>query len=170
MKTAVMDASSSILLYKSGMVTHFLRHYKTRMVRSALEEIMKKGYPGFEAFSRFVNQNRIHPLEISEGSSPLSGKLAKLDQGERDTIHAYLQGNGHFVVIDDGQGAGFCRKHHIPYINALLVPRILFESGKMSHDLFEAAFSRITKIGRYTPQIIDYARNCPQADLDCFEP
>ena len=35
--------------------------------------------------------------------------ISSLGKGERDTIHQFYSGVGHFIIIDDGKGAKYCR-------------------------------------------------------------
>lgn len=171
MKTIIIDSSSAILLFKSGMLSYLLSEYRTLMTKSVHDEILKEGYPGSGEFREYFIHKTIKIISPKKGAQIIRSKeLLKLDKGEQDTIRVFLNGIGDFVIIDDGKGAGFCKKKKIPYINALLAPRILYESQIITQPLFYKKFNIIIDIGRYTPKIIDYAYNCPKNDLEYFFP
>lgn len=90
--------------------------------------------------------------------------------GERATLAAMAAGRGDFVIIDDGAGARFCRRHAIPYINALLCPRILKLAGRLSAPAAAAHMDRIRRQGRYAPAIVAFAYDCEDAILEPFLP
>jgi len=58
----------------------------------------------------------------------------------------------------------------IPYIKALLVPRLLYESQKISKTLYQTAKKFLKSHGRYAGWVIEYAENCPSRELSCFLP
>jgi len=74
------------------------------------------------------------------------------------------------VVIDDGRGAGFCRDFRIPYINSLLVARVLFLYRRISETAFRSKVEMLVRLGRYSQKIIDYALMCPAKELSLFMP
>jgi len=170
MKTVIIDTSSAILLFKSDIISNFLSAYNVAMTKSVQDEILQEGYPGSKEFKNYFKRKSIKLISGEKIMQINSTGLLKLDKGERDSIYVYLNRTGDFVVIDDGQGASFCKKEKIPYINALLVPRILFESQKTSHHVFKTKMGMIIGIGRYTQPIIDYAHNCSNKDLESFLP
>ena len=105
---------------------------------------------------------KLNPIQFPDTSS--------LDKGERDTIHSFYAGAGDFIIIDDGKGAAYCRDNHIPYINALLFPRIILLTHSISKAEFDDKVGLITGIGRYSQKIIDYALNCSVDDIELFLP
>ncbi|MBI9084158.1 MAG: hypothetical protein JEZ11_11215 [Desulfobacterales bacterium] len=166
-RRVVIDASSAILLFKAGLLDLLTRVYRIVMTPSVLDETTRPGYPG----ARLVESLRSAGAIVILASKPADvDGLPTLGRGERDTIGAFLQGAADFVIIDDGKGAGFCRDHAIPYINALLVPRILVLSGQMSPRDGRKHTEAILAVGRYSPQIANYAATCPPEVLDFFLP
>ena len=164
-KRAVIDASSAILLSKAGLLGMLARSYRVVMTRSVLEETIRPGYPG---------AGQVEALRWGGGIGILAAEPAEMEglptlgRGERDTIGAFLQGEADFVIIDDGKGAGFCRDRAIPYINALLVPRILVLGGRMSPPDGRTYTEAILAVGRYSKPIIHYAATCPPDALGFF--
>ena len=117
-----------------------------------------------------------HQVEVSSVNRPKkmppdhAAALSALGKGEKDTILLFLCGAGDFIIIDDGRGAGFCRDHRIPYINSLLVARILLLSRMISEDVFQKKIEMLTRLGRYSQKIIDYAATCPSQEMALFMP
>ena len=173
MKRGVIDASSAILLFKAGLFEDLIGAYQIVLARSVYQEISRSGYPGARSFRRYcVN----HQVEVSSVNRPKkmppdhAAALSALGKGEKDTIMLFLNGDADFIIIDDGRGAGFCRDHLIPYINSLLVARILLLSGNISKAVFEKKIEMLTRAGRYSQKIIDYALTCPSQEMTLFMP
>lgn len=99
-----------------------------------------------------------------------SSSLQKLDRGERDTILLFHDGHGDFVVTDDGAAARFCVNKRIPFVNALLLLRLLHHAELIGEYSYETGFKSLLSLGRYTQKIIDFARGCPDNELAFFLP
>jgi hypothetical protein len=106
---------------------------------------------------------------ILPGSSLSSFKedarLAGLDRGERETIQAYFSAKKDFIIIDDRKGAAYCRDREIPYINALLCPKILFFKGRITAIDCRRYSDRLIKVGRYAPWVLKKADVLSKEDL-----
>ncbi|NLJ29191.1 hypothetical protein [Desulforhabdus amnigena] len=172
MKTILIDASSAILLYKADAFSTLIHVYDLRMTPSVFTELTREGYLGTEVFKRCCN--RVTRWEGSaegikfmpDGFPP----LPHLGNGERDTIGQYLQGIGNFIIMDDGRAAAYCRDNSIPYINALLFPRILYLSGILSQTEYRRKVDILIQVGRYSKKIIEYANHCGLKDVEFFLP
>lgn len=173
MNSVLIDASSAILLYKSKLFDQVLCSYLVMMAVSVYREVTRNGYPGAGVFkSRRFNQKKLAVMPVS-GKDCFCETLfhdITLGQGEKDTLLLFLEGNGRFVIIDDGKGASFCRKQRIPYINALLIPKILFFCNKLSLKEQQLKFELLVKLGRYSHPVVHYAENCSRHELDRFMP
>ncbi len=170
MKSILIDTSSAILLYKSGWLDVTLAHYHLRTGSAAYRELVVPGYPGADSFQQLTAQGRLDVLPVS--ADPLADpNLAGLGAGERECIQHFLAGAGRFILMDDGRGAAYCRDHGIPYVNALLMPRILVhaapEIGRLNAP---QAMAQIFRLGRYAPWIWDFARHCRDEVLAPFQP
>lgn len=166
MKRVLIDASSAILLYKVGLLGTLVEDYRVLMADTVYRECTREGYPGAGHFPALFQSERF-------AVKPFNGnpaELSTLGTGERDTILGYLQGAGDFVMIDDGRGAQTCRNMDVPFINALLFPRIRYLRQKSSHTTYQRHFDRLLSVGRYSPKIIAYAAACSLADLAFFLP
>ncbi|MDJ0666811.1 MAG: hypothetical protein QNJ61_06025 [Desulfobacterales bacterium] len=170
MKSILIDASSAILLYKSGWLETTVAHYHLRTGSAAYRELAVPGYPGADSFQRITAQGRLEVLPTSANLAE-DHNLASLGAGERECIQHFLAGAGHFILMDDGRGAAYCRDHGIPYVNALLMPRILVradpEIGRLN---VPRAMAQIFRLGRYAPWILDFARHCSDEALAPFRP
>jgi len=172
-KSILIDASSAILLYKSGIFNQLFTIYHVLMAGSVYEEITLRGYPGAEVFEACARDNKCRVLkkeDYTKKGAWLQLENLSLGRGEKDTISLYLEGVGDFIIIDDGKAAGYCKKQQIPYMNALLFARILYLCRSITEKEFQIQTEKIVRLGRYTHPIIQYAAKCPRDKLDCFLP
>lgn len=169
-KTILIDASSAILLFKSDWMIPLMKGYRVETGAVAFREMTVSGYPGASAFAHW---QRKHQLTLHPPSAPGATRekaLNRLGPGERECITLFRSGIGTFIVIDDGPGAGYCRRKTIPYVNALLVPRLLSPGATIDHAGVAAAIRTIYSCGRYAPWVLEYALTCPAEDLSFFLP
>lgn len=141
------------------------------MTQGVFEEIAVNRYPDADIFEQMRGKERMFRIVLPDVTkAPCHGhaNLERLHRGEQETILGFLSDGLDFVIIDDGKGAGYCRKHTIPYINALLCPKLLYFSQKIDEESCGRKFDHLIQIGRYTPAIIEFARNCEKADLAFF--
>jgi len=174
MTQAFIDASSAILLNKADLFFSSARAFTLLMPKTVFNEITRRGYPDARAFVRAREQRVFRVRSSRPTADHLSPDLERLDPGERETIALYLEYSGTrekgFVIIDDFKGAKFCRRHNIPYMNALLVPKVFWYSGIMDRSEYQKATNRILGLGRYSKQIIEKALELTQKDLGKFSP
>ncbi|MBL0712307.1 MAG: hypothetical protein JJV98_01285 [Desulfosarcina sp.] len=171
MKSVLIDTSSAILLFKSGWFDATLDHYRLRTGRAAVRELTVPGYPGAAFFQGLVEQGRIDVLPAAAGPETRDPDLAGMGPGERECIQHYLTGAGQFILMDDGRGATYCRDNNIPYVNALLMPRILaLADPVIARQGVSGAMAQIYRLGRYAPWILDFARDCADEVLTPFRP
>ena len=171
MKRILIDASSAILLYKSELFDLLVSSYQVVMAKAVCRELTREGYPGAEMFARYCLKKRVEVV-----AENLAGPQARhlqiidsgLDEGEKATLSLYLTGRGRFVVMDDGRGARYCQRQRVPYINALLVPKILYWSEKITARACRTYTEKISRTGRYSTRIIAYAGKCKQEKLEYF--
>lgn len=171
LKTALIDASSAILLFKADLLDPLLDNYNLVMVPTVYREITPTGYAGAGTFCRAYQRGRFRlvPQSRSEEQPPhREAWPAALNRGERETIHCFQAGCGDFIIIDDGRGAAYCRASGIPYINALLFPRILYFSRRITKEVSEASMARLRAKGRYAAWVVDFARRASAEELAGF--
>jgi len=173
MKRGVIDASSAILLFKAGLFEDLIGAYQIVLAKSVYLEVSRSGYPGARSFGRYCVNRRYEVCSVNRLKKippDHAAALSALGNGEKDTIMLFLNGDGDFIIIDDGRGAGFCRDHRIPYINSLLVARILLLSRIISAAVFQKKIEMLTRLGWYSQKIIDYAVTCPSQEMTLFMP
>jgi len=173
MKRIVIDASSAILLYKIGLFAIIMGAYEVVLAESVYQEVFRPGYPGAKSFGKYFINRQFGVCSVNRSiklSPDQVAALSVLGNGEKDTIMLFLDGNGDFVIIDDGRGAGFCRDHRIPYINSLLVAKILLLSRNIGEAVYQNKIEMLIRLGRYSQKIIDYALTCPSEELALFMP
>jgi predicted nucleic acid-binding protein len=169
LKRAIVDASSAILMAKTGLFGRLTGTYQVVMAGAVYREISRNGYPGARRFAAARNDGRIQVLAPGRPAASLE-ESALTGAGERETIQLFSQGKGDFVVIDDRRGAAFCRNNGIPYVNALLFPRILMLAGVLSEADYRKKTDRLLALGRYSPEIAAAAAAASRERLGRFLP
>ena len=141
------------------------------MTPSVVDEVSVPSRPGAGTITRLVGASPGITL-LGDPVQPLSravmNDLERLHAGERDCLHHCLNGTARFVIVDDGRAVRFCRRYGIAHINALLCPRLLCFSDRLSAAAAGACFSRIAALGRYSTQVVQWAERCGPSDLAFF--
>ena len=166
MKSALVDASSAIILYKVDFFHAMTTALNIIMTKSVFEEITRNGYDGAETFKTDYTGRQSFTVTSYKRKDREDTK--KLARGERDTILLFLSGVADFIIIDDGKGARYCRDHKIPYINALLCPKVLYFSDIITEKKLQKITEQILLIGRYSQKIRNDAKRCGKQDLKHF--
>lgn len=169
-KAVLIDTSSAILLFKSDWMIPLMKGYRVGTGPVAFREMTATGYPGATAFTQWQQQNRLVLHPRCPTGHARQRDLHRLDPGERECINLFYSGAGTFIIIDDGPGAAFCRREAIPYVNALLIPRLLGPGAAIDGAGIEAAIQKIYVRGRYAPWVLEYALTRPLEDLGFFLP
>lgn len=166
MKTASIDSSSAIILYRANFFEEAASCLRLIYAESVIREITVPERPGSERFSLI---RHLYPGDIYDVGLAEPGESFSLSwEGERDTINLYLSGYADYVITDDKKGASFCRKRNIPHINALLLPGVLFFSGRIPAEKRKKAESLILHIGRYSKEVSEKAASMGREELDFF--
>lgn len=168
MKRALLDASSAILLYKTGLLEVFIGLYHVFIPRSVLQELTLENRAGAAVFAHHVTADIIKVIDTDKvvpNSTALSKAMNSFGKGERDTVMCLKAGKGDFIVTDDGKAARYCQDKALPFINALLFPRLLYFAGIMSINESRTKMASIIHVGRYSPQITAWAFNCSKEAL-----
>jgi len=168
-KTILLDASSAILMAKAGFHETMADSYSILMADSVFDEITRKKLPGSDEYRKLLQEIRLQVFPVTISPRPMADTaLQQLDKGERETILLFKDGYGDFVVTDDGAAARFCRNNEIPFVNSLLLLRLLSLSGRIDLSSFEAGFQSLLALGRYSEIVKEYAQNCPDSELYFF--
>ena len=172
-KDAVLvDASSAILLFKADLFGVLADSFRVVLADSVYNEMIQCGYPG-ESYFRSCSENRrfiiIEPFgRIGRETQVFLDKNSGLDPGERDTLALFAANLARFIIIDDAQAAKFCLKNAIPFINALLVPKVLKLSNYIDEKTCQDYVTRLQELGRYSAAVINFALHCHDSSLSFF--
>ena len=168
MKKILLDASSAILLYKAGLLDELTRFYRVYVSKTVLQELTLNNRPGADTIINRVSNCMITVIDLEDMSSrsitPLSA-TDSLDPGELDSIRCFEAGNIDLLIIDDGRAAKYCKEKGVPFVNALLFPRLLYFAKCLSLQESSDKMDDIIELGRYSAEIIKWARSCRQEAL-----
>jgi hypothetical protein len=172
-KEVLLDSSSAILLEKSGLLDELLAVYRIIMSEAVYLELTENSYPSADIFEAGFSGARFEVQQLAHYRSPggrEKEELAVLGKGEQETIQQFLSGTADFIMLDDGKGARFCSKHCLPFINALLFPKILNVCGRLSQSQFFSKTEKIIRMGRYSQKIVEMAEGFSRQKLLPFLP
>lgn len=169
MKPVFTDASSAILLHKVGLFEPMSDHFSIVFSPSVYKEITQSGYPGSATFQQAEKEEKVCIM----GDPDLSivsqyPAISDMGAGEKETLCLFLKTGQGFILIDDGLAARFCTRNKLPFINALLVPKLFFHGGLMREADSLKKMDLLCKIGRYSNQIIAIAHRLTPEDLSRF--
>ncbi len=169
--TALVDASSAIILCKANLHLIVSEMYNVVMSKSVYDEITGNFYPGAEEYQQLLADNRVTiQAPLTTTHRPISHGLHNLGQGEHDIIQLYYAGYGDFIMTDDGAAARYCKREQVRFINSLLIPMIIKCTGKQSDAYCRAAFNKVMNTGRYSRWVINFAEKCKREELSFFLP
>ncbi|MDJ0621856.1 MAG: hypothetical protein QNJ17_02755 [Desulfocapsaceae bacterium] len=162
LRKVIADSSSIILLQKVDLFDVFCDQYNLVITEDVFAELTSNGKKG-SAYLRKVLRDWVRqPLPESIDHS--------MGQGEASSIALFLEGGGDFVLLDDKKGANYCRNKSIPFINSLLVSRLLYISGAIDAAAYDRTTMQLTKQGYYSEKIINRAENINKNELSRFLP
>jgi len=161
MRKIIADSSSLILLYKSGAAGFLLNNCRCIVPESVRDELIAPEHTGTSFFSTCFVTGRIEVMVAQENYT----FSIRMGSGERDAISLYMGGCGDYVIIDDWKGASYCRREGIPYVNALLVVKIIFFADLISGQELEKMSSWLKNNGRYSKAVIEWAEMADAGEL-----
>jgi predicted nucleic acid-binding protein len=173
MKKSILDASSAILLFKVDLLKELTDVYHVFVTRSVLQELTRRNHQGADTFQRFTSLKKIRIIDLENvllKCKNSGDSLCFLDKGELDTIKCFGAGDHDFIITDDGRAARYCKKNGLPFINALLFPRLLYFADLISWQESNNKTDAIIRIGRYSTEVIEWARNCQKESLSFAMP
>jgi predicted nucleic acid-binding protein len=166
MKTLLMDSSSAILLFKVALMNILIENYEILISQTVYKELT---IPGQRGYCEFIEYRQKNLITVSNNHGSKSIELP-LRGGEMETILLYHNGMGDFIIIDDKKGVDYCKRNNIPFINALLVPKILFFSNLIERESYIEKKWHLIHLGRYSKRIIDLAGSISLKELLPFLP
>ncbi len=172
-KKVILDSSSAILLEKSALLNELIVSYHVILTEAVYKELTMNSYASANLFKTKFEESQVDVQPLSAAFSlqqQVILDLEAMDIGEADTIKYYLTGKGDFVMLDDGQGARYCLKQQIPFINALIFPKVLYFAGSLSRENYILKTEEIRQLGRYSKDIISRAHELSRQELASFIP
>jgi predicted nucleic acid-binding protein len=166
MRSVIIDSSSFILMYKSGVINPLLKFYSAVIPETVFHELTVPGYEGSELFRNLCSEGRIVVCKPDPAKNRVLSET--LHPGERGVISLFYEGKGDYIIIDDRKGGAFCRDNNIPYINALLAVKILFLKQLVTEKEYVSAWAWLVNNGRYSGKIIKWAENADEVKLAWF--
>ncbi len=174
MHTVYIDASSAILLYKAGLFISCTRCFYMVMENEVYKEVRVPDHPGADFFLSMVQKKSVKVCQLDPGHRDQITLPENLDPGERKTLVLYFQNvrpnNPSFIIVDDAKCAKLCMSRKVPFINALLVPKILWFAGRLDKTVYLEKTDSIIQTGRYSKTVIEKAKGLSRTDLDMFIP
>lgn len=144
------------------------------MEQAVYEEVTVPGYPGARFFKSAMASGMIRLDHIQTGFTDHRNLPTSLDRGERQTVRLYFQNlytdDKGFIILDDLKAARFCMNFDIPFINALLVPKILWFAGLLNNNEYIDKTAFVIEKGRYAKTVIEKAKALSSTDLALFIP
>lgn len=156
------DTSSLILCHKAGVIRQLCQHFSIFISPVIYDELTAQGHDS-DLFVQLVDDDTLKVLHVEEHhASYLTG-------GERDTVSLYYQETCTGILVDDRQAITLCRNEHIPFINALLVPRVLLARQAITWDEYNDAEEVLLKEGRYSREVVQRYRAMDLKELRWLE-
>ncbi|WP_163335902.1 hypothetical protein [Desulfopila sp. IMCC35008] len=167
----LVDSSSLILLYKAHLLPALCSHYRPVIASEVFREVTQNNKPGADECYRRIRDKEIIVLpHITKPLHPDLKAHTTMGAGELKTLHHALSGTASFIIIDDLQAIRYCIRKNIPFINALLVPRILALAGAVPYARSHHDFATLCKTGHYSSGIIKKANILGSEELRQFFP
>lgn len=155
------DTSSLILLRKADLFTIFLNSYDILLAEDVYRELTVYDKEGASDFRLRLGGH------IAYSSGYVIGSLGA---GESGTVALYQNGDVDFVLLDDKKGANYCKRRSIPFVNSLLISRILYLSGVISLKEMVRTSDLLKRFGYYSSSIVAKASCMEVADVHKFFP
>lgn len=160
MKMLLCDSSSLILLCKVHIFERLFAAFELGIAPTVYDELTRDGKHGAELFSR-VLYTKIVFTESRKG-------LPAMGRGEREVISLYLDGRGNCILTDDKKAAIYCKRKKIPFVNSLLIPRLLHLGGVISKQKCCEYQNSLASIGYYSETILSQEKAISDTELRSF--
>lgn len=170
-REVLLDSSSLILLYKANLLAELCHHYSPVIAEEVFREIARNGKSGADEFIRLSQDKQITILPaVNQQLHPDLKDNKAMGEGELKTLHHALSGTGTFIIVDDLQAIRFCIRQDIPFINALLFPRMLYLAGTIPDTYSHKSFTTLRQTGHYSKKVIERALLLGVEELRQFFP
>ena len=170
-KIIIIDSSSLLLLHKADILTRLSEVYNLQCTLAVFDEVVQSQKHDSININDYFKKNAIDIIYVN---NEVYSNLLHFGIGERETILLYKQSIKTsnqidiFICIDDKKAISFCFAKKIPFINALLVPKLLYLQNIISKNTFQNKFNELSKAGWYSKSIIKRAQNFTKMELQNF--
>jgi predicted nucleic acid-binding protein len=155
MARMVADSSTLILLAKCSLLEIVCKLFEVIVPRTVTIEVasedLVREYPDAALISDLVSKKAMKVKRL--GSAGFSMPIS-LHQGEKDALLLAIKLNRALLSTDDGKAIKAARFLKVPFT---ITPRIvveLFRLQKISFKKARDSLEKLSKIGRYSPEII----------------
>lgn len=166
MKKVIIDASSVLILFRTGLLEPCCAVYCVFLPGCVFHEIVDAGKEGSREIADLVESGIMEVLHDPEGRA----EEPELRGGEKSAVDHFRAGGYDFIILDDRKAINYCKGKGIPFINALLIPKMLCYAGMMDEDDMRSYMKRISATGRYSHDITSRADVLGKKELRLFIP
>ena len=156
-RSFISDTSSLILLAKADLLPLFCKNAKIFITQAVKEETI------FASKDSCLIQALIDSGSIDVREQKAIDKPFSLHRGERTVIALFQRMGADYLLLDDKKAALYCRRHAIPYVNALLIPRYLRQYKIIDDQTMHNKIALLSGIGHYAGWIKTYVNRHPHA-------
>jgi len=154
MKILVADASSLILLTKTGVLS-ILCETASMMIPASVEREVCGPAAMKKHADAVIVSGLIESGKIQVESVRLRRRLhVSLGRGEREAILLFLQEDADLILTDDGRAIRACRMLKIPFSASPRIVLDLQQAGRMSRKDARRALEKLSVLGRYSIDVI----------------
>jgi len=155
MARMVADSSTLILLAKCSLLEIVCGLFdvivpKTVNIEVASEDLVKN-YPDAALISNLASEGLIKVQSPASDRHPLPLSLHK---GEKDALLLAIELDRSLFATDDGKAIKAARFFNVPFIVTPKIVVELFRLQKISFKKARGSLEKLSKIGRYSPEII----------------
>lgn len=161
-RSIAADSSSLILLQKTGLLNYLLVYSRLIIAGAVFTELTDFEKAGADDLRMLLTDCVVKGMQIHETKGGAMG------DGERETIGLFEGGWADYVMVDDKKAANNCKKHKIPFINSLLLPKLLYFRGILNEIQCTAKMKELFQCGYYSAAIWERARGFSRKDLNTF--
>ena len=158
MARMVADSSALILLAKCSLLEIVCDLFDVIVPRAVSIEVasedLVKNYPDAALIAELTSKGAI---KIQSPGSDRHSLPLSLHEGEKEALLLAINLDRSIFATDDGKAIKAARFSNVPFI---ITPKIvieLFRSQKISFKKAHGSIEKLSKIGRYSPEIISDA-------------
>lgn len=150
----VADSSTLILLAKCGLLEMVCELFEVLLPDTVNIEVasekMVRNYPDAALISKLVSLGN---LKVQNPGSDKPPVPLSLHRGEEDALFLAIELGRSLLATDDGKAIRAARFLNVPFIVTPKIVVELFRLQKISLEKARESLEKLTKIGRYSPEI-----------------